>query len=174
MNSEEPTSRSRPDWNSEAMRLAQQSLAYHEAAETVDKAVVPTDPWQSFSRVASEIWESIIPGMADGQPETGDRAAARDLIESLEGTRLGHYEIVRLVGHGGFGMVFRARDRRLQREVALKIPRPEWVTHADAKERFIEEARLAASLRHPGIVQVFEARQIGPVIYIASISGVRS
>ena len=148
--------------------MAQQSLAEHDAADTADGAVSPTDQWHSFSHVVSEIWESMNFGDAPMDHTDGDRPLSRTLIESMAGTRLGHYEIMEVVGHGGFGIVFRARDRRLQRDVAIKIPRPEWLTRAGSLHRFIQEARLAAVLRHPGIVQVIEARQIGPVIYIAS------
>jgi TolB-like protein len=70
------------------------------------------------------------------------------------GTRLASYEIVALLGAGGMGEVYRARDTRLRRDVALKI-----ITASDdreARERVLNEARAAAAVNHPSICQIFE------------------
>lgn len=75
------------------------------------------------------------------------------------GTRIGPYEIVAPLGAGGMGEVYRARDPRLQREVALKIPPPHLRDNPLAAERFRREAQLLAGLNHPHIAAVhgFEA-----------------
>ena len=84
-------------------------------------------------------------------------AAAAQLIDapaSLKvGQRLGPYEIVALVGVGGMGEVYRARDTRLKRDVAVKI------CSAQFSERFAREARVIASLNHPNICQIHD---VGP------------
>ena len=68
-----------------------------------------------------------------------------------EGTRLGPYEIVGLVGAGGMGEVYRARDPRLGRNVAIKILPAAFSTDSDRLWRFEREARAVASLNHPHI-----------------------
>ena len=71
---------------------------------------------------------------------------------SLIGRRVSHYEVVSLLGAGGMGEVYRARDTRLHRIVAIKVlPRDEF-TYAERKRRFLQEARAASALNHPNIV----------------------
>ena len=71
-------------------------------------------------------------------------------------SRLGHYEIVGFVGAGGMGEVYRARDRRLSREVAVKILPKDVLRDSDGFSRFVEEAQAASALNHPGIVTVHD------------------
>ena len=72
------------------------------------------------------------------------------------GTRLGGYEIVGPLGAGGMGEVYRARDPRLKREVAIKVLPPEVADDAERLRRFEREARATAALSHPNILVVFE------------------
>ena len=65
------------------------------------------------------------------------------------GTKLGHYEISTLLGKGGMGEVWRARDIKLRREVAIKTLPEEFARDADRLARFEREAKLLASLNHP-------------------------
>ncbi len=81
--------------------------------------------------------------------------------------RLGRFEVVRELGRGGQGIVFLARDPRLNRLVALKVPRPEFLMSAVMRRRFVMEGHAAAILTHPNVVTVLEAGQIGPVCYLA-------
>ena len=67
------------------------------------------------------------------------------------GTSLGPYEIVAKLGEGGMGQVFKARDTRLDRIVAIKVLPPEWSTDPSMKQRFDREAQTIASLKHPHI-----------------------
>ena len=71
------------------------------------------------------------------------------------GTRLGPYEILEPLGAGGMGEVYRARDTRLRRDVAIKVL-PEAIAHGGAWERFEREARAASALNHPNICAVFD------------------
>src|ERR1700722_2314190 len=82
-------------------------------------------------------------------------------------TRIGRFEIRCLLGRGGFGMVYRAYDTLLCREVALKVPRAEVLLASECLGRFQREARAAAGLDHPNLVPVHEAGQLGPICYIA-------
>src|SRR5918911_150352 len=68
----------------------------------------------------------------------------------------GRYELEELVGAGGMSSVYKARDRLLERDVALKILHPTFAADADTIERFRREARAVAQLSHPNIVTVID------------------
>src|ERR1700683_3804541 len=85
----------------------------------------------------------------------------------LPGTHLGPYEIETLLGLGGMGEVYRARDPRLERTVALKILPPEFAADTDRLHRFEREARSASALNHPNIVTIHELGRHGATHYIA-------
>ena len=86
---------------------------------------------------------------------------------SLErGTILGHYEIVALVGRGGMGEVYKARDTRLGRFVAIKVIVPGLADRADAQRRFEEECRLTAKLDHPRICAVHDVGRSDRLLYL--------
>ena len=75
------------------------------------------------------------------------------------GTRLGAYEIVGLLGAGGMGEVYRARDARLHRDVAVKVLPPAFAADPERMARFEQEARAAAGLNHPNILAVHDLGQ---------------
>ena len=83
------------------------------------------------------------------------------------GTRLGPYEIVSAIGAGGMGEVYRARDTRLGRIVAIKILPAEVSTNSDSLPRFEQEARAASSLNHPNIITIYEIGFFDSTSYIA-------
>src|SRR6266849_7302211 len=83
------------------------------------------------------------------------------------GTSLGPYEIVAPLGAGGMGEVYRARDSRLDRLVAIKILGPERVGREESKARFIMEAKAASALNHPNIVAIYDIGADQGVDYIA-------
>ena len=83
------------------------------------------------------------------------------------GTRLGPYEIGVLLGEGGMGQVYQARDSRLNRLVALKILPTNLVGDHERRRRFVQEARLASSLQHPNIVTVFDIGSADGVDFLA-------
>src|SRR5829696_4536242 len=70
------------------------------------------------------------------------------------GRRLGQYEVLSAIGAGGMGEVYRARDLRLKRDVALKILPEAFASDPDRLVRFEREAELLASLNHPNIAQI--------------------
>src|SRR5205814_10089415 len=72
------------------------------------------------------------------------------------GTRLGPYEIVAALGAGGMGEVYRARDARLGREVALKVLPLDLAMDAERLRRFEREARAASALNHPNVVTIHD------------------
>src|SRR5664279_922717 len=72
------------------------------------------------------------------------------------GTKLGPYEIVASIGAGGMGEVYRARDARLNRDVAIKILPASFSADPDRLQRFAQEARAAAALSHPNILSIHD------------------
>src|SRR5271169_6026791 len=72
------------------------------------------------------------------------------------GQTLGHYRVVEEVGSGGMGVVYRAHDTRLDRDVALKVIRSGAINDRSAHERFKKEALLLSKLCHPNIAQVYD------------------
>jgi len=137
----------------------------------------------------SSVLESQIP--LETRPELADVKNCLDQLAALRGaitapelprvafkapesvrtdvTRVGQFEIVETLGVGGFGIVYRAWDPITQREVALKVPRPEALASPELQRRFEHEARAAAKLDHPYIVPVLEAGIDGHVPYIAAV-----
>ncbi len=72
------------------------------------------------------------------------------------GTRLGPYEVTSLLGAGGMGEVYRAKDTRLGRTVAIKILPPEFASDPERKRRFEQEARAVSALNHPNIGALYD------------------
>ena len=89
------------------------------------------------------------------------------------GTRLGPYEILSLLGAGGMGEVYRARDTKLERDVALKVLLPSFTADADRLARFEREARLVASLNHPHIGAIYGFEDAGgvPALVLELVEG---
>ena len=84
------------------------------------------------------------------------------------GSHLGPYDILDKVGEGGMGEVFRARDTRLGRDVALKILPTTFAADQDRLRRFEQEARAAAALNHPNILAVYDVGTSNDVPYVVS------
>jgi serine/threonine protein kinase/Tol biopolymer transport system component len=87
--------------------------------------------------------------------------------ELAAGDTVAHYRIEAKLGEGGMGVVYKARDSRLKRFVALKVLPPEKVTDPERKQRFIQEARSASALNHPNIVTVYDIDQSDGIDFIA-------
>jgi len=83
------------------------------------------------------------------------------------GARLGSYEIVAALGAGGMGEVYRARDQRLGREVAIKVLPEAVASHPDRLARFEREARTVAALNHPNVVTLFAIEEANGIRFLA-------
>jgi serine/threonine-protein kinase len=95
-------------------------------------------------------------------------AIKNDGDESPVGRRIGHYQIVNLLGRGGMGEVYLAEDSRLGRKVALKVLPAAFTQHPDRVRRFEREAKAASALNHPNILTIHEIGKVDGVHYIVS------
>src|SRR6201988_5501890 len=84
------------------------------------------------------------------------------------GTRLGPFEIVAVLGAGGMGEVYRAKDTRLGRDVAIKILPESFARDADRLRRFEQEARAVAALNHPNILAIHDIGQYNGTPFLVS------
>jgi eukaryotic-like serine/threonine-protein kinase len=82
--------------------------------------------------------------------------AAETPSRSLVGKALGAYQILSLLGSGGMGEVYKARDSKLNRSVAIKVLPPDKISDADRKRRFVQEARAASALNHPNVITIHD------------------
>jgi serine/threonine protein kinase/Tol biopolymer transport system component len=88
--------------------------------------------------------------------------------DALIGRQVGNYRILGLLGEGGMGAVYRAKDARLRRDVALKILPAAAAADSLRRERFLREARAASALNHPNIVSVYDVGTIDGITFIVS------
>lgn len=92
-----------------------------------------------------------------------DIATLRPTLEAALGTRL---QLGELLGEGGFGAVFRARDPFLERDVAIKVLDPSLALDATLEEQFLHEARTIAAVEHPHIVPLYSAESVGRLLFL--------
>ncbi|HJS47613.1 MAG TPA: serine/threonine-protein kinase, partial [Gemmatimonadales bacterium] len=88
-----------------------------------------------------------------------------DVTQLLQDALGGRYALGQELGRGGMGLVLLARDRTLDREVAVKVIHPQLADHGPIGDRFLTEARTVARLRHPNIVTVHEAGEAAGLLY---------
>ncbi len=95
--------------------------------------------------------------------ESNDEDSALDFLQPSTRPdslgRIGHYEVLQVLGKGGFGIVFRAFDETLQRVVAIKVLSPQLAATSPARKRFLREARSSAKVRHENVVQVYAVEE---------------
>ncbi len=82
------------------------------------------------------------------------------------GSQLGAYEILSLIGAGGMGEVYRARDPRLNREVAIKVLPADRLADEDRRRRFVQEAQAASALNHPHIITIYGIESANDIDFI--------
>jgi TolB-like protein/tetratricopeptide (TPR) repeat protein/predicted Ser/Thr protein kinase len=88
-------------------------------------------------------------------------------MEVGPGTELSQYRLIEKIGAGGMGVVYRAEDTKLRRQVAVKVLPPELVGNEERRLRFLREARTAAAVNHPNIATIYQIDEAGDVLFIA-------
>jgi eukaryotic-like serine/threonine-protein kinase len=109
--------------------------------------------WELIEKPALEV---AAPMLADEQPQF------------VPGQQIGHYEIISLIGKGGMGEVYLAKDQRLGRRVALKLLPVDYTRDKDRLRRFQQEAQAASALNHPNILTIHELTQVDSKQLIAT------
>ena len=108
------------------------------------------------------------PGPLPSDYLPGEQPGARPMgITFRPGAQLAGYELGEQIGRGGMAVVYRARDERLDRWVALKVLAPALARDESFRQRFIRESQAAAAVDHPNIIPVFEAGEADGVLFIA-------
>src|SRR5574338_472740 len=99
--------------------------------------------------------------------------ADSELRAHIERVLSAHYAVDSEIGRGGMGVVYRAKDRRLKRTVAIKVLPPELAFRSEIKTRFLREAETAAQLNHPNIVDIYAVDEAEGIVYfvMAYITG---
>ncbi len=156
-----------------ASRVADPKIAAHRA-----RAPGPGDDRYLAVQARAGLEETVVDLDAIVAPEDNETTSVRQLFELAPerpsqksmteaaslvlapGGRIGKYELREKLGMGTFGLIFTARDTDLDRDVALKVLNPTHVTNRDVVQRFLQEARASARIRHPGIVTVFDFGRI--------------
>jgi serine/threonine protein kinase len=100
-------------------------------------------------------------------------ASSSELRVHIERVLSAHYELDNEIGRGGMGVVYRARDKRLKRHIAIKVLPPELAFQSAIKTRFLREAETAAQLSHPNIVPIYSVDELEGLVFfvMAYISG---
>ena len=125
-----------------------------------------TDDLTPSQRLAWDAATMSLRLFAENRPSNGAAPPAREATVYLP-AYVGRYEIDRIVGIGGFSIVYLGRDSFTRRQAAVKIPRPHVLLSATLRDRFVREAQAAAKLDHPHIVAIYEAGVDGDLPYIA-------
>lgn len=129
-----------------------------------DPSVTPKKPVMIRTPVPPSPIDNVVGQLSTTTP-TGRAAPISTTLRSggnrtLIGTTLGRYEIIEELGHGGMATVYRARDPRLERDVALKVIHRHLRDNPEIAERFRHEARAVAKLKHPSIVEIYDVPDI--------------
>ena len=105
--------------------------------------------------------------VTSGTPVTATGAGKGDPLDLPPGAVLGKYRIESCLGFGGMGVVYRATDVRLDREVALKLMKPELSRDRAFRDRFLREAKVAARINDPHVVTIHDADELNGILFMA-------
>jgi eukaryotic-like serine/threonine-protein kinase len=126
-------------------------VAALELSDATDALSTSTDcEWDGLARTEGE-------GLGDDQDDTLEFLQPSTRPDALG--HIGHYEVLEVLGKGGFGIVFRDFDETLQRVVAIKVLSPQLAATSPARRRFLREARSSAKVRHENVVHVYAVEE---------------
>lgn len=108
------------------------------------------------------------PAAPNLRPAVSQKTEILNISSLKSGQRFGPFLIHNYIGHGGFGVVFRANDTRVNQQVALKVPRSDRTTDQKTIRRFEHEARILARVEHPSIISVWNVGVIDNMPYMTS------
>lgn len=163
---------SSPQWHRvKALVAAALERDAHDRARFLDEAC--QDP--ELRREVESLLGFQSTDFLEGSPVEGALAnAAAGEATNLVGRTLSHYKVLSEISRGGMGVVYRALDVKLNREVAIKVLPPELTANEERKRRFVREAQAAAALEHPHIAVIYEIDDADGVTFIAMEFGARN
>ena len=129
-----------------------------------DDAKGPGPPGEPTKQI--EHIHTAILHCADTSPPRGDPALDSGAIQAWVGKTLGKYRIVAALGQGGMAVVLKAHDPSLEREVAIKVLARHLAADADARSRFVAEAKAVGKINHPNVIAIYEICQDEPTPYL--------
>ena len=143
-----------PEERAERLQAVGDTALRREVASLLAAADQPDDKISALDEL-----HALLAPREDAAYEVEDGLRAETDPLNLEGTRLGRYTVETHLGGGGMGVVYRARDTKLDRHVALKFLPPHLSASEEAKARFIHEAKAASALDHPNIGTIHEINE---------------
>lgn len=161
-----------PQWADE---LRRQAMADIDNARTASETVDQTSPASGDTKADHQTWPGL-PAAALRQDAPATNMSAQEAWRAsvadasfadlpADGV-LGHYQLQSVIGRGGMGLVVRARDTNLARDVAIKILAPQISHDANVNERFLREAQAAAAIRHSHVVTIHAVESINQVPFL--------
>jgi serine/threonine protein kinase len=151
-----------PQWADDLRSLVQQNL---EDADRTSTVAANAETVHQFS--FSDTWSGKKKSRAKWADEWRASASEKSRSELPEDGVLGHYHLRSVIGRGGMGLVVRAHDTRLGRDVALKVLASELSHDANAHERFLREAQAVAGIQHENVVRIFGVEDIDGIPFLA-------
>lgn len=146
-----------------------------------DEPVSTSPYWPALQALDADLRETFVPkaGIAKSPPVKPRRDVSLEFLQPSSDAaylgRMAEFDVMRVIGRGGMGIVLEAFDSHLQRHVALKVLHPELAEDETARQRFCREARAAASITHENVVAVHQVARSGehalPYLVMQLISG---
>ncbi len=132
------------------------------ALKQIQRPAATDDPTSEVAQTMDSAlggWKNVPGAEGDSDDESPDLSFLESSSKPNSIGRLGHYEVLQLLGMGAFGIVFKAFDEKLHRLVAIKAMNPQLAATSPPRKRFLREARSVAALKHENIVQVYSVEE---------------
>jgi hypothetical protein len=151
----------------EAGRLLPAAELCYDCPELLPEAEPEIAVLRQFHVLARPSASTSIEGRAAVETKADEPRVSVPVSPSLTpGSTFGRYQIIAELGRGGMGIVYKARDTQLGRDVALKVMRPDVAANPNSSERFLREARALAAVRHDHVVEVYDYGQLNGALFV--------